>query len=171
MLHLPKKEAIVGQDVALPCHLKNSTGLHIISIEWSRGGNNNTKLVVYDSRLGTQKYWPNVNIQTDSRGSTLQLHGVTKQSSGIYICGLTIFPSGSFRRQTELMIRGKKAEKAHSYTDTPQPDAAVCTGFNFWIRSNSLIVHCIYLMLPLIASELCSSASLISYLPLSKCMK
>lgn len=163
----------MGQNVALPCHLKNSTGFHIESIEWSRGGNNNTKLVVYNSGFGVQKYRPNVTIQilNDSTGSILHLLGVTKRSSGIYICGLTIFPSGSIRRQTELVIRGKKKANAHSYTDTPQPDAAVCTGFNIWIRSNSLIVHCIYFMLPLIASELCSSASLISYLPLSKCMK
>lgn len=111
VFHSPKEEAIVGQDVALPCHLKNSTNLHIESIEWSRDGNKNTKLVVYNSRLGVQKYWPNVNIQIlNNSGSILHLHGVTKQSSGIYICGLTIFPSGSIRRQTELLIRGKKQQ-------------------------------------------------------------
>lgn len=174
VFHLPKEEAIVGQDVALPCHLKNSTGLHIESIVWSRHGHDNTNLVVYNSGFGYKLYQPNVTIQilNGSTGSILNILGVTKRNSGIYICTLTLFPSGSIRRQTELMIRGKKKANAHVYTDTPQPDAAVFTGFNIWMRRrNSLIVHCIYLMLPLIASELCSPASLISYLPQSKCMK
>lgn len=121
MFHEEKMEAIAGQDVTLPCIIKNSTGLQIVSIEWRKNRNGNTKLALYSSAFGRKLFWPNVTLQIENRsiGSYLHLSGVTKWDSDIYICDLTTFPLGSIRRETELEIKGKttantcKAVPAH----------------------------------------------------------
>ncbi|XP_041809014.1 T-cell surface protein tactile [Chelmon rostratus] len=107
MFHEEKMEAIAGQDVTLPCIIKNSTGLQIVSIEWRKNRNGNTKLALYSSAFGRKLFWPNVTLQIENRsiGSYLHLSGVTKWDSDIYICDLTTFPLGSIRRETELEIK------------------------------------------------------------------
>ncbi|XP_070839164.1 T-cell surface protein tactile [Chaetodon trifascialis] len=107
VIHEEKMEAIVGQDVALPCIVENRTDLRIVGIEWRKNRNENTKLVLYSSSFGIHPFWPNVTIQiaNGSIGSYLHLSGVTKWNSDTYICDLTIFPLGSIRRETELKIK------------------------------------------------------------------
>lgn len=113
VFHYAEMEAVVGQDVAIPCTVKN-TNLQIVSIEWSKNRSENTKLVLYSPGLGTNQFWPNVSIKVEnnSMGSSLLLHGVTKWSDGSYICDLTTFPLGPIRRQTTLKIKGKMEEHA-----------------------------------------------------------
>lgn len=112
VFHHATMEAVVGQNVTIPCTVKNTT-LQIVSIEWQKKINENTKLVVYGPGLGIHRFWPNVSIQVEnsSMGSLL-LYGVTKWSDGSYICDLTTFPLGSIRRQTELKVLGKMEEHA-----------------------------------------------------------
>lgn len=107
VFHIEKMEAVVGQTVTLPCIVKNSTNLQIVSIEWSKNKNNNAKLAVFSKGFGTHLFWPNVTIQSLSMGSYLHLSNVAKWDSGIYICDLTSFPRGSIRSETELKIKGK----------------------------------------------------------------
>lgn len=108
VFHYEKMEAVVGQDVALPCTVKNRTNLQIVGVEWSRNRNESTKLAVYHSRFGLHLFWSNVTIHTENNSmGSLQLYGVTKWNSGIYICDLATFPLGSIRRETELKVRGK----------------------------------------------------------------
>nr|XP_046267283.1 T-cell surface protein tactile [Scatophagus argus] len=107
MFYHEKMEATVGQDIALPCTVKSSTDLKIVSIEWSKNRNRTTKLALYSPVHGHHKFWPNVSIQVEqnSLGSYLNLLGVTKTDSDIYICEITTFPLGSIRRETELKIK------------------------------------------------------------------
>ncbi|TKS82956.1 Nectin-4 Nectin cell adhesion molecule 4 [Collichthys lucidus] len=102
-----KIEAVVGQDVRLPCIMEKRTGLHIVNIEWSKNNDQNTKLAVYSPKFGLHLFRSNVTMQIvdNSTGSYLNLPGVTEWDSGIYNCDLTTFPLGSIRRETELKIK------------------------------------------------------------------
>lgn len=140
-----KIEAVVGQDVRLPCIMEKRTGLHIVSIEWSKNNDENTKLAVYSPKFGVYLFRTNVTMQivNSSTGSYLNLPGVTEWDSGIYNCDLTTFPLGSIRRETELKIKGKPEGKCmQSLTYTPQPEAAVFTGFNIWIMCGNFLFNC-----------------------------
>ncbi|XP_044079244.1 T-cell surface protein tactile [Siniperca chuatsi] len=112
VFHHEKIEAVVGQNVTLPCTVKNSTNIQIVSIEWSKSKNENTKLAVYSQVHGLHQFWPNVTIQIENRsmGSYLHLSRVAKWDSGIYTCDLTTFPLGSIRRDTELRIKDVDVE-------------------------------------------------------------
>ncbi|XP_076606826.1 uncharacterized protein LOC143332880 [Chaetodon auriga] len=107
VIYEEKMEAIVGQNVTLPCIIEGRADLQIVSIEWRKNRNANTKLALYSSRFGIRLFWPNVTIQIENRsiGSYLHLSGVTKWDSDTYICDLTTFPLGSIRRETELKIK------------------------------------------------------------------
>ncbi|XP_049448869.1 T-cell surface protein tactile [Epinephelus fuscoguttatus] len=102
-----KMEAVAGQNVTLPCVVRNHTDLKIVSIEWRKDRNENTKLALYSRGFGINLFWPNVTMQIDttSMGTYLQLYGVAKWDSGVYICDITSFPLGSIRRETELKIK------------------------------------------------------------------
>lgn len=104
--------AEAGQDITLPCPVESNSSIHIIMIEWSKKRNGKEKLALYSSRFGEKRFSPNVTLTVDSQtmASKLNLHGVTKWDSGIYICSLSTFPLGSIRGETELKVRGKKTK-------------------------------------------------------------
>ncbi|XP_078122075.1 uncharacterized protein LOC144527724 isoform X2 [Sander vitreus] len=100
-------EAVVGQNVTLPCTVNGSTDLKIVSIEWRKNKNEDTKLVLYSEKFGINRFWPNVTIQIENKsmGSHLHLFRVAKWDSGFYICDITSFPLGTIRSETELEIK------------------------------------------------------------------
>ncbi|XP_017273521.1 T-cell surface protein tactile [Kryptolebias marmoratus] len=107
MIHNETLEAEVGQNVSLPCIMKNVTGLKIVNVEWKK---DETKLVVYNPSLGHHHHWSNVTIQikktgTDIMGSYLLLPWVNKWDSGIYVCEITSFPLGSIKKETNLTVK------------------------------------------------------------------
>ncbi|XP_031176284.1 T-cell surface protein tactile isoform X2 [Sander lucioperca] len=107
VFHYEKMEAVVGQNVTLPCTVKGSPDLKIVSIEWRKNKNEDTKLVLYSEKFGINRFWPNVTMQieNESMGSHLHLFRVAKWDSGFYICDITSFPLGTIRRETELEIK------------------------------------------------------------------
>ncbi|XP_068457381.1 T-cell surface protein tactile [Clinocottus analis] len=107
VFHFKRMEAVVGQNVTLPCIVKNSPALKIISIEWGKNKHVSTKLALFSPGLGLNLFWPNVTMQIDntSMGSSLQLYEVTTQDSGIYLCDITSFPLGAIRSETVLEIK------------------------------------------------------------------
>lgn len=109
VFHYEKMEAVEGQNVTLPCTVKNSTNLRISSIEWSKNRNRNTKIALYNAFFGEYLFSPNVTIEIEKNNTGLYLHlyGVTKWNSDIYICDLTTYPLGTIRRETELTVKGK----------------------------------------------------------------
>lgn len=131
LFHYEKIEAVVGQDITLPCFVKNSTNLKVVNAEWSKRENEIQKLALYTPGFGTNIFRPNITIQTVNNddnnfvGSYLKLHNVEKGNSGIYICDVATFPLGSIRYETELKIKGK-ADMHTLYI--PQPRL-----FNMWI--------------------------------------
>lgn len=112
-----KMEVLAGQDVALRCALESSS-IHIIMIEWSKNRNENQKLALYSPTLGEKLFSPNVTLVVNNKtmDSSLHLHKVTKFHSGIYICGLSTFPLGSIKKETELNVTGKKTELLLTFT-------------------------------------------------------
>lgn len=109
IFHHEKIEAVLGQNVTLPCTVKSSSTVAIVNIEWRKKQHEDTKLAVYTPVHGLHLFWPNITMQIEnnSMGSHLQLYGVTTQDSGIYICHISSFPHGSFRGETVLEIEGK----------------------------------------------------------------
>lgn len=110
MTHRQKMEAAEGQDVALPCTLGNSSAsVHVVNIEWTKGTDEVTKVVVYNPMYPPIYYWSNITLQIEnnSMGSHLILRGVTRWDSGVYKCTLSTYPLGNIVRETELKIRGK----------------------------------------------------------------
>lgn len=107
VFHYEKMEAVEGQNVTIPCVVKSSSDLKIVSIEWRRNREKNIKLAVYSSSFGVNLVWPNVTIQIESTsmGSYLHLYGVSKWDSDIYICDIASFPVGSIQTETELQIK------------------------------------------------------------------
>lgn len=108
--HLPRMEALVGQNVSLPC-AANDTDAKLVSIEWSLRG---TKLVVYTPSMGTHHFWSNLTISIiyneakNPIGTYLQLSEARAQDTGVYTCDIATFPYGSARAQTELWIKDFK---------------------------------------------------------------
>lgn len=110
VIHNEALEAEVGQNVSLPCLIKNVTGFQIVNIEWRK---NETKLLVYSPGFGHHSFWSNVSIQilatgTDKAGSHLFLPGVNKWDSGIYVCVIATYPLGSIKKETSLTVKGKR---------------------------------------------------------------
>ncbi|XP_040038957.2 uncharacterized protein LOC120822992 [Gasterosteus aculeatus] len=106
IFHHEKIEAVLGQNVTLPCTVKSSSTVAIVNIEWRKKQHEDTKLAVYTPVHGLNLIWPNITMQIEnnSMGSHLQLYGVTTQDSGIYICQISSFPHGSSSRETVLEI-------------------------------------------------------------------
>ncbi|XP_031728406.1 T-cell surface protein tactile [Anarrhichthys ocellatus] len=108
VFHYERMDAVVGQNVTLPCIVKNSPTLTIVSIEWRKNNKHkNSKVALYSPDRGFNLFWPNVTMQIEkaSMGSHLQLYGVTTQDSGIYICDISSFPQGSISSETVLEIK------------------------------------------------------------------
>lgn len=112
MFRSEKMEALVGQDVALPCILERSSSIHVSIIEWTKSRSENKKLAVYSPLYGEKVYMPNVTLEVDNTtmATRLHLHGVREWDSDVYICRISTFPLGSIRRETELRVKGKKTK-------------------------------------------------------------
>ncbi|XP_063343746.1 T-cell surface protein tactile [Pelmatolapia mariae] len=107
LFHYENMEAVVGQNVSIPCTLKGSTDIKIVSIEWRK---ENTKLCVYSQFYGINLVWQNITVQieknsTDVLGSHLKLSDVKKSDEGIYVCDTATFPDGSKKVKTQLIIK------------------------------------------------------------------
>ncbi|XP_034034225.1 T-cell surface protein tactile isoform X2 [Thalassophryne amazonica] len=134
VFHYKVKEAVVGQNVTLLCIIRNRTGLDIVQYEWNK---NNTMLALYSKNHGLLVRRPNISLQSKNgsniaTGSYLQIFGVQKHDSGIYICDITTFPWGAIRRETRLII--KDADKL---VCDANKTVEVQTGQNVTIRCNS----------------------------------
>lgn len=108
------REAVVGQNVVLPCTIKIRTDFKIDSIEW-RKKTGDAKLVLYSTTYGLHRFRPNVSINTikDDEstliGFPINLSAVALWDSGIYVCVIASFPFGSLRCETELKVKGMYA--------------------------------------------------------------
>ncbi|KAF3840775.1 hypothetical protein F7725_006637 [Dissostichus mawsoni] len=91
ILHYEKMEAVVGENVTLPCIIQDSPSLTIVSVEWKKNKSGNTKLAVYAPTHGLRQLWPNVTMQNVPYGSYLHLHSVETWDSGFYIVKLRLF--------------------------------------------------------------------------------
>ncbi|XP_027886533.1 uncharacterized protein si:ch1073-15f19.2 [Xiphophorus couchianus] len=102
-------EAEVGQNITLPCFVKDGADHMIVRIKWMKS--EATNLVVYDLNYGPHQFWPNVTIQQKKNyankliGSYLHLPWVNKWNSGIYICEILTFRLGSFKNKTKLTVK------------------------------------------------------------------
>lgn len=110
MIHNETLEAEVSQNISLPCMMKNVTGLNIVNVEWTK---DETKLGVYSPAYGHHYFWSNMTIQIEKidtvvTGSYLLLPLVNKWDSGTYVCVITSYPLGSTRKETNLIVKGKK---------------------------------------------------------------
>ncbi|KAL3971026.1 cytoskeleton-associated protein 5 [Sarotherodon galilaeus] len=110
LFHYEKMEAVVGQNVSLPCTVKGPTNIKIVSIEWSKETNETTKLCVYSQFYGILLIWKNITIQIENNsvdvlGSHLKLSDVKKSDEGIYVCDTATFPDGSKKVKTQLIIK------------------------------------------------------------------
>ncbi|XP_037324357.2 uncharacterized protein si:ch1073-15f19.2 isoform X2 [Pungitius pungitius] len=103
IFHHESIKAVAGQNVTLPCTVKSSSPVNIVNIEWRK---KDTKLAVYTPDYGFHLFWLNITMQIEnnSMGSHLQLYGVTKQDSGVYVCHIASFPHGSITKETVLEI-------------------------------------------------------------------
>ncbi|XP_042079298.1 nectin-4 [Haplochromis burtoni] len=110
LFHYEKMEAVVGQNVSLPCTLKSATDNKIVSIEWSKETNKTTKLGLHSQFYGFHLFWQNITIQIEKNGrdvlgSHLILSDVKKSDEGIYVCDMATFPDGSKKVKTQLIIK------------------------------------------------------------------
>ncbi|XP_033955323.1 nectin-3 isoform X1 [Pseudochaenichthys georgianus] len=147
ILHYEKMEAVVGENVTLPCIIQSSPSLTIVSVEWRKNKSGNTKLAVYSPNLGLWKFWPNVTMQNVPNGSYLHLHHVETWDSGFYICEIATFPLGAIRSETELKIKDevKLLCDAESIVEVPSGENVTisCTAFPAdhykWTKNNTLV--------------------------------
>ncbi|KAK5917915.1 hypothetical protein CgunFtcFv8_002725 [Champsocephalus gunnari] len=147
ILHYEKMEAVVGENVTLPCIIQSSPSLTIVSVEWRKNKSGNTKLAVYSPNLGLWKVWPNVTMQNVPNGSYLHLHDVETWDSGFYICEIATFPLGAIRSETELKIKDevKLLCDAESIVEVPPGENVTisCTAFPAdhykWTKNNTLV--------------------------------
>ncbi|KAJ4930435.1 hypothetical protein JOQ06_019437 [Pogonophryne albipinna] len=147
ILHYEKMEAVVGENVTLPCIIQSSPSLTIVSVEWRKNKSGNTKLAVYSPNLGLRKFWPNVTMQNVPNGSYLHLHDVETWDSGFYICEIATFPLGTIRSETELKIKDevKLLCDAESIVEVPPGENVTisCTVFPAdhykWTKNNTLV--------------------------------
>ncbi|XP_008276086.1 T-cell surface protein tactile isoform X2 [Stegastes partitus] len=111
LFHYEALEAVEGQNITLPCFVKNRTDAKIASIEWSIRKHGITKLALYSPGHGFHLFRPNVTIQLKNNdgknltGSYLHLPEVMKWDSGVYVCDLTTFPYGSIQSETVLTVK------------------------------------------------------------------
>ncbi|KAL6098665.1 uncharacterized protein ACO6RY_17756 [Pungitius sinensis] len=106
IFHHERIKAVAGQNVTLPCTVKSSSAFIVVSMEWRKKQHEDTKLAVYTPGFGFHLFWLNITMQIEnnSMGSHLQLYGVTKQDSGVYVCHIASFPHGSTWRETMVEI-------------------------------------------------------------------
>ncbi|KAJ0061629.1 hypothetical protein NL108_005691 [Boleophthalmus pectinirostris] len=108
VFHYKTKEALVGQNVSLPCFFENIGNMTYVSSEWKR---NSSKLALHNSIHGYSFFSPNVTLKTIKNGkdqligTRLEFPNTDKGDTGTYICEIGAFPIGNHRRQTELRIK------------------------------------------------------------------
>lgn len=123
VLHSKTVETTVGQNITLPCLIKNTTDLKLVHTEWSKRGKTNSKLAVYVPGSGIHLVRPNVAMQIKEHdedmlmGSYLHLQRVDKSDSGVYVCDITTFPMGSLRGETEVKVEGKRTQTKSQTTN------------------------------------------------------
>ncbi|CAK6982668.1 uncharacterized protein LOC128381859 [Scomber scombrus] len=132
LLHNETVEAVVGQNVSLPCIVTNIAKVKVVNTEWSKRENKIRKLALYTPGFGVYRFRSNVSIQpvfSDAKifmGTYLQLHEVEKGNSGIYVCEVTTFPFSSVRAETELKIKDVADSSVTSQTtELPPTDTSV----------------------------------------------
>ncbi|XP_047235393.1 uncharacterized protein si:ch1073-15f19.2 isoform X2 [Girardinichthys multiradiatus] len=152
-------EAEVGENITMPCLLKNAIYHKIIQIKWIKNGR--TSLAVYNPIHGHFQYWPNFTIQVKRddenhlMGSYLHLPWVNKWDSGKYSCEILTFVSGSFTNETKLTVRDeiKLLCNANSVFEVHFGDNATiqCTVNSNaqyrWTKNNKLVSEIEYLEL------------------------
>lgn len=129
--HIELIEAVVGQNVVLPCTANSRVDYTIVSVEWNKKNEDNTKLVLYSPGHGLYNFWLNVTLDIDknkSKSFPLHLSAVNKWNSGIYVCHISSFPLGSLSFETELKVKGKNmpSHTIHTY----YPDYTVWATLN-----------------------------------------
>ncbi|KAF6719960.1 Nectin-3-like protein [Oryzias melastigma] len=118
-------EAVVGQNVSLPCILKEDHDLKIILSEWTKNGA--TKLALYSVDHGLHLFWTNVTVQIKKSstnkilGTYQYLQNVKKWDSGNYNCKIAGFPLSSNISVTSLIVKDRPGH----YT-THEPEKALC---------------------------------------------
>uniref|UniRef100_UPI003AADC5BF uncharacterized protein isoform X1 n=1 Tax=Centroberyx gerrardi TaxID=166262 RepID=UPI003AADC5BF len=146
--HYETMEAVAGQNITLPCNVENKPGLNIVQIEWKR---ENAKLVVHSQILGPHLFRPNVSIQIKKNdeadgmiGYNLHLQGVEKWDSGVYICDITTFPTGSIRREIELKVKAISELNGDHYHNR-DVDKIVCNkNSKFEVNAGeNVTIHCL----------------------------
>ncbi|XP_023818516.1 T-cell surface protein tactile [Oryzias latipes] len=139
-------EAVVGQNISLPCILEDDHDLKITIIEWTKNGA--TKLAVYSVVHGLHLHWPNVTVQikrsstSKTLGTYLYLQNVEKWDSGNYACTITSFPFGSDISVTRLIVKDvtvapeNLTERIHSSL-TPPSTTELLAHANWTVHPNS----------------------------------
>ncbi|XP_036379726.1 uncharacterized protein LOC118774489 [Megalops cyprinoides] len=100
-----------GQNISLPCVIETDEK-NIAQIHWKRitAGNKEHSIAIFNPQFPPVKYeWNNVSLDIEDhsqklRGSILQLQEVDNWASGQYMCELTIFPDGTVKRVTNLLV-------------------------------------------------------------------
>ncbi|XP_072231320.1 uncharacterized protein [Leuresthes tenuis] len=109
LIHLETLEVVAGDNITLPCLVKDPNGTKIVSMEWRKNGV--TKLAVTSPDHGQHMFWPNVTIQNVKTventliGSYLHIPEAEKWDSGIYSCEITSFPFGSIKNETNVTVK------------------------------------------------------------------
>ncbi|KAM4546416.1 junctional adhesion molecule-like [Fundulus diaphanus] len=142
-------EAEVGQNIIIPCVMKDGADRKIVSFKWMKNGG--TNLAIYNPIHGQYLYWPNVTIQEKRNenvtGTELHLPSVNKWDSGIYSCEITIFASDSFTIKTTLTVNDeiKLLRNADKEFEVPFGDnvTILCTVNSnaqySWTKDNKLV--------------------------------
>uniref|UniRef100_A0A8C6SSF4 Ig-like domain-containing protein n=1 Tax=Neogobius melanostomus TaxID=47308 RepID=A0A8C6SSF4_9GOBI len=120
VFHYKTKEVLVGQNASLPCLIKNVTyNIVIVSTEWTKKDPKRTKLALFTPGHDYVYFVPNVTLKTIYNGNDrligthVELLNVDKRDAGTYICYMATYPSGSFKRETELKVKGMHYSPYH----------------------------------------------------------
>nr|XP_023656222.1 cell surface glycoprotein MUC18-like [Paramormyrops kingsleyae] len=105
--------AMVGENVSLPCEIVNSSGTMVTMLEWKKqevGQQAESRLLVHAPTAQTHMHRANISVKLKKRqekltGSILQLYNVSVWDSGNYICTLSTFPNGAIRSVTHLLVK------------------------------------------------------------------
>ncbi|KAI4877464.1 hypothetical protein NFI96_015430, partial [Prochilodus magdalenae] len=101
--------ATVGQNVSLPC-IVSEEDVYITQLEWHKvGKTGDEKLVVFNPMFSPPS--ENVTLQLVNKPGTNKLQGtilllnkVTEENNGDYICEISTYPHGSFRRTSKMTV-------------------------------------------------------------------
>ncbi|XP_051540458.1 nectin-4-like isoform X2 [Myxocyprinus asiaticus] len=110
--HNESVTAVEGQNISLPCIVGEEHDVNINQLEWiKKQKESDQKIVVFNPQFSIYYFLQNFHLQLMNssktgkfQGSILNLHKVKVNDSGNYICEITSFPNGSFRRTTQLQV-------------------------------------------------------------------